>query len=80
MKTPTKTVWIGDTGFDVEYDYIRAEAPIYDLDSPVCGPGHDAYVELVSVKCNDSEHELIDLLDAKVLDLISEQILVEYSE
>lgn len=80
MRTSVKTVYVGDVAFVVEYDYIPAEAPIYDVDSPVCGPGCAEDVDLISIKCEDSDFELIDLLKVKVLDLISEKVLVELSE
>lgn len=73
-------VSIGDAEFMVAYDYHPEEKPVYNLDSPVCGPGYEAHVELVSVTCNDSEMELLDLLAPKVLELIEEKILVEISE
>lgn len=80
MKAYSTVVSIGDADFLVMYDYQPEEKPVYDVESPLCGPGCPADVELISVTCNDSEMELIDLLDKKILDLIEEKILVEISE
>lgn len=79
MRTSVKTVYVGDVAFVVEYDYMPAEAPIYDVDSPVCGPGCDEDVDLISIKCEGSDFELLDLLAPKVDALIKESILVELS-
>lgn len=80
MRTSVKTVYVGDVAFVVEYDYIPAEAPIYDVDSPVCGPGCDEDVDLISIKCEGSDFELLDLLAPKVNDAIKERICMELSE
>lgn len=80
MKAYSTVVSIGDADFLVMYDYHPEEKPVYDVESPLCGPGHPADVDLISVTCNDSEMELIDLLDKRILDLIEEKILVEISE
>lgn len=45
---------------EVFYEHTPAEAPVYNVDSPVCGPGHDAEVEICEVILNGEDvHELL---------------------
>lgn len=57
----------------VEYDYQPAERPIYDVDSPLCGPGCPASVDITGVYLG--EHEILDLIDDGVERHLAELVL-----
>lgn len=44
--------WLGDAEVLVEYEYEPEEAPVYNLNSPMCGPGTAAIVSLLGVLVN----------------------------
>lgn len=46
------TMIFGNAEVLVEYEFIDAEAPIYDADHPGVGPGHDAEVNVLNVFLN----------------------------
>lgn len=79
-RSPTKTVPFGGAEFVVEYDYHPAERPVYDLDSPLCGPGYPAEVNVISVRVVGSDADLFDLLSGRVIDQLAETILLEIEE
>lgn len=76
-KTPHIETWVGDVELVVEYDYTPGEAPVYDVDSPVCGPGHPAEVELLGVYVKGSNADIVDLLRDSVISLLQERVLLE---
>ena len=57
----------------VVYEYTPAEAAVYDVESPVCGPGHDAEVEVIEVLLNGED--IRDLLADSVIESLEEQAL-----
>lgn len=71
-KLPSFTGWIGDDiKVTVTYEYTPAEAAVYDVNSPVCGPGHDAEVEVIEVLLNGED--IRDLLAQHVIDELEEK-------
>lgn len=42
----------GDAEVLIEYDYEPAEEPVYNIDSPTCGPGCPASVSIICVLIN----------------------------
>lgn len=68
----------GDLPLLVEYDYQPAERPNYDVESPLCGPGCEASVELYGVYING--HEIVDMLSESVLKHIAEMVLEKLGE
>ena len=63
----------GGLPLTVEYDYYPAERPIYDVESPLCGPGCEASVDICGVYVGG--HEIIDLLSDSVIKHITELVL-----
>ncbi len=57
----------------VEYDYFPAERAVYDVDSPLCGPGCPADVDISGVYVGG--HNIIDLMDAGTLQHLSATVL-----
>ena len=55
----------------VVYEYTPAEAAVYDVNSPVCGPGHDAEVEVIEVLLNGED--VRDLLSDGVIESLEQQ-------
>ena len=73
-KLPSFTGWIGDDiKVTVTYEYTPAERAVYDPDSPVCGPGHDAEVEVIEVLLGGED--VRDLLAQHVIDDLEEKAL-----
>lgn len=68
----------GGLPLTVEYDYQPAERPNYDVESPLCGPGCEASVELCGVYVNG--HEIVDMLSESVLKHIAEMVLEKLVE
>jgi hypothetical protein len=56
---------------EVFYEYTPAEAAIYDVSSPVCGPGHDAEIEVIEVMLNGED--VRDLLSDGVIESLEQQ-------
>lgn len=55
----------------VTYEHTPAEAAVYDPDSPVCGPGHDAEIEICEVLLNGED--VRDLLVQSVIDELEQK-------
>ena len=69
---PSFKTTIGErTTVEVFYEYTPAEAAIYDVNSPVCGPGHDAEIEICEVMLNGEDWR--DLLAQSVLDELEQR-------
>ena len=66
------TVEIGGVPYLVEYDYHRAEAPIYDPDCLVCGPGCEASIDLTAVTL--AGHDLTEQISDWVAEQIKERL------
>lgn len=78
-KLPSFTGWVGDDiKVTVTYEYTPAEKPVYDVDSPVCGPGHDAEVEVIEVLLNGVD--IRDVLADSVIESLEEQAFARVSE
>ena len=65
-------VILGDCYALVEYEHQPAEEPIYDVESPVCGPGHPEDLTPLRVMLNGHWCDLEDVRGA-----LDEQILIE---
>ena len=59
----------------VEYEYFPPEDPVYNLDSPLCGPGHGAEVSLLAV--HTPKGDVFDpyVLNENILSLWEEKII-----
>lgn len=73
-KLPSFETTIGDLDVTVVYEYTPAEKPVYDVDSPVCGPGHDAEVDIIEVWLGN--HDLFDVLSEDVIAELQEKALM----
>ena len=76
-RDPSITTWVGDVELVAEYEYTPAERAVYDVDSPVCGPGHPAEVDILTVRVKGSEADIVDLLRDSVIDLLKERVQLE---
>lgn len=61
----------------VQYDYQPAERAVYDLDSPMCGPGCAAEVEITDVRVLG---DATDVLSTAVLEYIKSKVLAARGE
>lgn len=69
---PSFTTVLGENlSVQVFYDYTPPEAAVYDPDSPVCGPGHDAEIEICEVLLNGED--VRDLLVQSVIDELEQK-------
>ena len=65
---------LGDSiPIEVFYDYQPPEAAVYDLDSPQCGPGWPADVDICEVMLMGED--IRDLLADRVIEMLEEQAL-----
>lgn len=67
------TVLGDDIPITVFYDYQPPEAAVYDLDSPMCGPGCPADVDICEVMLMGED--VRDLLADHVIERLGEQAL-----
>ncbi len=73
-KLPSFTGWIGDDiKVTVTYEYTPAERAVYDVESPLCGPGHDAEVDVIEVLLDGVD--LRDVLADSVIESLEEQAM-----
>lgn len=73
-KLPSFTGWIGDDiKVEVAYEYTPAESAVNDPDSPVCGPGCDAEVDVIEVLLDGVD--LRDVLADSVIESLEEQAM-----
>lgn len=71
---PSFTTVLGENlSVQVFYDYTPPEAAVYDLDSPLCGPGSPADVEICEVMLMGED--IRDLLAESVIERLEEQAL-----
>lgn len=77
---PTTTLYAGGAAVLVEYEYEAGEDPIYDLNSPMCGPGCAACVTLVSALVNGEWVDPDEVFNASVLALWIDKIAEEEVE
>lgn len=65
-----------DIPIEVFYDYTPAERAVYDLESPLCGPGCPADVEICEVMLMGED--IRDLLANSVIQSLEEQALMRH--
>lgn len=71
-KLPSFKATLGEkTPIEVFYEYTPAEVAVYDVNSPVCGPGHDAEVKIIEVMLNGQD--LRDVLADSVIESLEQQ-------
>ena len=71
---PSFTTVIGENlTVEVFYDYTPAESAVYDLNSPQCGPGCPADVDICEVMLNGED--IRDRLADSVIESLEEQAL-----
>ena len=71
---PSFTTVLGENlSVQVFYDYTPPEAAVYDLDSPLCGPGCPADVDICEVMLMGED--VRDLLADHVIERLEEQAL-----
>jgi hypothetical protein len=69
----TATLGLGDAEVLVEYDYEPGEEPVYNLNSPMCGPGCAANAVVVSVLINGAWIDPM-FIESATLDRWSEEL------
>lgn len=59
---------------EVEYDYTPAEAPVYDVESPVCGPGCDESVEVCAawIKGDPTRRDIWPILPIETREVVED--------
>lgn len=73
-KGPSFTTVLGENlSVEVFYDYTPAESAVYDLNSPMCGPGCPADVDICEVMLMGED--IRDLLADSVIEMLEEQAL-----
>jgi hypothetical protein len=73
-KLPSFTGWIGDDiKVTVTYEYTPAERPNYNVESPLCGPGCDAEVDVIEVLLDGVD--LRDVLADSVIESLEDQAM-----
>ena len=66
-------VQYGGVTYEVAYDYQPAEAPVYDLESPWCGPGCPAEVEIYAIRHRGED--ITDIVSEAVTDELEALVL-----
>ena len=76
MDTNTITLTYSGIELLIHYEYESAESPIYDVESPVCGPGNeaDAYIYAVYLPSAPTIN-IFPLLEEYTITHLEEQIL-----
>lgn len=74
------TMTFGNAEVLVEYEFIDAEAPIYDADHPGVGPGHDAQVNVLNVFINGFWCDPQDVVPAETLKRWEETLVEQCTE
>lgn len=70
---PSFTTVLGENlTVEVFYDYTPAESAVYDVESPLCGPGHDAEIEICEVLLMGED--VRDLLVQSVIDELEQRV------
>lgn len=71
-KLPSFKATLGENiEVEVFYEHTPAEPAVYDVESPVCGPGHDAEVEVIEVMLQGED--VRDLLAPSVIESLEQQ-------
>lgn len=69
----TSDVVYGGVTYEVAYDYSPAERPVYDLNSPWCGPGSPAEVEIYAIR--HKGEDITDIVSEAVTDELESIVL-----
>lgn len=75
---PTNTITLTYSGIEllIHYDYEPAESPIYDVESPVCGPGSEDAAHICAVYLPSAPTiDIFPLLEEYTITQLEEQIL-----
>lgn len=80
VRRNVSTVYAADAPVLVVYDYQRAEEPVYDVESPVCGPGHDAAVTLTEALINGAWIDPREVFDEGIVERWEQQLLQQLEE
>lgn len=70
----------GDAEVLAAYDYQRAEAPVLDVESPVCGPGCEASVTVYEVLINGAWVDPRDVFDEGLVERWEQQLLQQLED
>lgn len=74
------TVYVGDVAVLVAYEFQRAEAPVYDVESPLVGPGHEAAVTVHEALVNGTWADPRDVFAEPIVELWEQTILERQME
>jgi hypothetical protein len=66
---------LGDAEVLVEYEYTPGEPPVYNLDSPMCGPGCGPEVAILNVLINGEMCDAEDVIPEHVLDRWRDELI-----
>ena len=76
MSTNTITLTYSGIELLILYEYEPAESPIYDVESPVCGPGSEAAVYICAVYLPSAPTiDIFPLLEEYTITQLEEQIV-----
>jgi hypothetical protein len=70
----------GDADITVEYEYEPGEDAVWNLDSPMCGPGVSPYVVVIQVLINGAWIDPDGIVDRSVIERWEEEILESETE
>jgi hypothetical protein len=71
---------VGDTQILFEYEYQPGEEPVYDLDSPMCGPGCGESVSLMKALVNGKWCDPPEVVPESVIERVAGQIAEHENE
>ena len=74
------TATAGDASVLIEYEYSPPEAPVYSLDSPMCGPGCPAEVSIIQALVNGAWCDPNDVFPESLIEKWAEQIAESEAE
>jgi hypothetical protein len=74
------TATAGDSSVIVEYEYQPGEEAIFDLDSPMCGPGSPETVSIIQALVNGAWCDPADVFSEALIERWAEQIAESEAE
>lgn len=74
------TVCAAEASVLVEYEFTPAEDPIYDVESPGVGPGHDASLTVIHALINGKWIDPREVFDERIVEQWEQALIEEQLE
>lgn len=76
MKSDSTHITYENVLYQIDFDYFPEEKPNLDPESPTCGPGAPAEIEIWSISVNSDKYKrnIIEIVKDDIIEYFEEQV------